>query len=120
MPKTRQIPLSVWQTYCSQKLAIADDLQVLGYYTLSASLIDFPESFPNKDKLPSYPITVVLIAYPSHKLRSPLKKTNQTAIAYSSHINNDRFSNNHITRRSLFAKSKTAIALNDIKQMLGL
>lgn len=42
-------------------VAIADDLQVLGYYTLSASLIDFPESFPNKDKLPSYPIPVVLI-----------------------------------------------------------
>ena len=42
-------------------VAIADDLKVLGYYTLSASLIDFPESFPNKDKLPSYPIPVVLI-----------------------------------------------------------
>ena len=42
-------------------VAIADDLQVLGYYTLSASLIDFPESFSNKDKLPSYPIPVALI-----------------------------------------------------------
>jgi hypothetical protein len=42
-------------------VAIADDLQVFGYYTLSASLIDFPESFPNKDKLPSYPIPVALI-----------------------------------------------------------
>jgi hypothetical protein len=29
-------------------VAIADDLQVFGYYTLSASLIDFPESFPIK------------------------------------------------------------------------
>jgi len=36
-------------------------------------------------------------------------------------INSDRFSNNHITRRSLFAKSKTAaIALNDVKPMLSL
>jgi hypothetical protein len=42
-------------------LAIADDLQVFGYYTLSVILIDFPESFPNKDKLPSYPIPVALI-----------------------------------------------------------
>ena len=42
-------------------VAIADDLQVLGYCTLSASLIDFPESFLNQDKLPSYPIPVVLI-----------------------------------------------------------
>jgi hypothetical protein len=33
----------------------------------------------------------------------------------------DRFSNNQITMRSLFAKSKTAmIAFNDVKQMLGL
>ena len=59
--KTRQVPLRVWQTHCSQKLAIADDLKVLGYYTLSASLIDFPELFLNKDKLPSYPIPVALI-----------------------------------------------------------
>ena len=59
--KTRQVLLRVWQTHCSQKLAIADDLKVLGYYTLSASLIDFPELFPNKDKLPSYPIPVALI-----------------------------------------------------------
>jgi GNAT superfamily N-acetyltransferase len=42
-------------------LAIADDLQVFGYYTLSASLIDFPESFPNKDKLQSCLIPVALI-----------------------------------------------------------
>ena len=59
--KTRQVLLRVWQTHCSQKLAIADDLQVFGYHTLSASLIDFPESFLNKDKLPSYPIPVALI-----------------------------------------------------------
>ncbi|GBO52770.1 hypothetical protein APA_571 [Pseudanabaena sp. lw0831] len=32
----------------------------------------------------------------------------------------DRKANNHITRRSLFAKSKTAITLIDVKQMLGL
>jgi hypothetical protein len=33
----------------------------------------------------------------------------------------DRLSNNHIASRSLFAKNKTAmIALNDVKQMLGL
>jgi hypothetical protein len=32
----------------------------------------------------------------------------------------DRLSNNHIASRSLFAKSKTEIALNDVKQMLGL
>jgi hypothetical protein len=43
------------------------------------------------------------------------------AIAYPSHINSDRISNRQITRRSLFAKPKTAmIALNDVKQMLGL
>ena len=46
--KNRQVPLRVWQTHCSQKLAIAEDLQVFGYYTLSESLIDFPESFPVK------------------------------------------------------------------------
>jgi hypothetical protein len=61
------------------------------------------------------------IAYSSHNQRSPLKQSHHKAIAYSSHINSDRFSKNHITRRSLFAKSKTAmIALNDVKQMLGL
>jgi hypothetical protein len=32
----------------------------------------------------------------------------------------DRFSNNHISSRSLFAKPKTAIALSEVKQMLGL
>jgi len=42
------------------------------------------------------------------------------AIAYPSHINSDRLSNNHITRRSLVAKSKTAIALNNVKKMLDL
>jgi len=32
----------------------------------------------------------------------------------------DRHLNIHGTRRSLFAKSKPAIALNDVKQILGL
>jgi len=42
-------------------VAITDDKQVLGYYTLSASLINFSESFIKENKLPSYPIPVVLI-----------------------------------------------------------
>ncbi|MEA5478464.1 hypothetical protein VB774_12620 [Pseudanabaena galeata UHCC 0370] len=40
--------------------------------------------------------------------------------AQSLNLYSDRFSNNHITKRSLAAKSKTAIALNNAKQMLGL
>ena len=59
--KTRQVLLRVWQTHCSQKLAISDDLQVFGYYTLSESLIDFPESFRKQAKLPDYLSPVVLI-----------------------------------------------------------
>jgi hypothetical protein len=58
---------------------------------------------------------------PIHPIPSDRFSNNHKAIAYSSHINSDRFSNHHITSRSLFAKSKTAmIALNDVKQILGL
>ncbi len=50
------------QSGCAKTfVAITDDLQVLGYYTLSASLIDLPESFRKEAKLPDYPSPVVLI-----------------------------------------------------------
>ncbi|MFN4831174.1 MAG: hypothetical protein ACK6C7_01340 [Pseudanabaena sp.] len=50
------------QSGCAKTfVAITDDLQVLGYYTLSASLIDLPESFRKQAKLPDYPSPVVLI-----------------------------------------------------------
>ena len=66
-----------------------------------------------------------------HKQRSPHLKNKPNSDRHSKKsikerspihpINSDRFSNNQITRRSLFAKSKTAmIALNDVKQMLSL
>jgi GNAT superfamily N-acetyltransferase len=39
----------------------AKDRNILGYYTLSASLIDFPSSIKSELKLPGYPIPVALI-----------------------------------------------------------